>query len=577
MTRMPANIRKTCRHGVCAVALAALFNAGLAAAQTVPQLPRNVLPGAVQPGRDRPEPTPPSQPDFDFSIEAPHRSAVSTAADKVQFTLTDVQIVGATAIPAARLRALYAPLLGKTVTLSDILKIADDIEQIYRDQGYILVRAYVPPQRVHEGRFTINVAEGKIAQAVIQGGEPATRQQVKAYLDKSVGRTPLELERVERGLLLANDLPGVTAHGVLKPSDDVAGASDIVIDIDQPRFTGGLGVNNRGSRFSGFWTLTADAQINSLFGDDQLGAVFTTSPDASEQIAGQLDYRRAIGDDGLIGSLIGTVTRGQPGSTLTAFNVATDSWAVGPRLTYPIIRTRRVSLQVDGGFTAQDAKVGILGQNFSHDQWRVLDVSLSFLYANWLGGSWAASVGIAQGLPILGATPNHSLLLSRKGGLTDFTKLTALLHYNAPLGHDFSLMLSSQDQFSFAPLITGEQISYGGLGIGRGYDPGGITGDHGLSGSAELRYDRAFTDSVVQAVQPYVYFDAARAWYIQRGLAFDPTLHDQSMTSVGGGIRAALPHDILLGLEVARTLSAVAGSDVGKKATKAFLTAGIRF
>ena len=315
----------------------------------------------MQPGRDRPLPALPTQPDFDFSIEAPHRSTVGRAVDQLQFTLTDIKITGATAIPASRLRPLYANLLGKTVMLSDILKVADDIEQLYRDRGYILVRAYVPPQRVHDGVFTINVVEGKIAHVVVQGGSQATREQVKAYLDRTVDRTPLELTVMERSLLLANDLPGVTAHGVLKPSDDVAGASDVVIDINQPRFTGGLGVNNRGSRFSGFWTLTADAQINSLFGDDQLAGVLTTSPDASEQIAGQLSYRRALGDNGLIGSLIGTVTSGQPGSTLTAFNVLTDSWAVGPRLSYPIIRTRLETLQVDGGFTVQDARSGNFG------------------------------------------------------------------------------------------------------------------------------------------------------------------------------------------------------------------------
>src|SRR5664279_4382770 len=115
---------------------------------------------------------------------------------------------------------------------------------------------------------------------------------------------------MERSLLLANDLPGVTASGVLKPAEDVAGASDVVVDVSQPRFTGGLGVDNRGSRFSGLWTLTGDAQVNSLFGDDQLGASLTTAPDASEQVAGQLRYRRVIGDDGLIASLIGTVTHG---------------------------------------------------------------------------------------------------------------------------------------------------------------------------------------------------------------------------------------------------------------------------
>ena len=44
-----------------------------------------------------------------------------------------------------------------------------------------------------------------------------------------------------------------------------------------------------------------------------------------------------------------------------------------------------------------------------------------------------------------------------------------------------------------------------------------------------------------------------------------------------GGVRLALPYNASLGLEGSRTLRAVAGSDVGKKASKFFVTAGIRF
>ena len=544
-------------------------------AQTAP-LPGATLPGAVQPGRDRPVLQLPSQPDFDFSIEAPHRSAVARAVDQIHFTLKDIQITGAKALSAAQLSGLYQNLLGKDVTLADILTLADKIEQAYRDAGYILVRAFVPPQRVRDGVFTINVVEGQVAHVTVEGGAPATQEQVKAYLQKSVGVAPLPLTTMERSLLLANDLPGVTASGVLKPAEDVAGASDVVVDVSQPRFTGGLGVDNRGSRFSGLWTLTGDAQVNSLFGDDQLGASLTTAPDASEQVAGQLRYRRVIGDDGLIASLIGTVTHGQPGSTLAAFDVRTDSWAVGPRLTYPLIRTRRETLSLDGGFTAQDAHVGILGSGFSHDHWRVLDLGATYLLRNWLGGAWAATLDVAQGLPIFGATPDHSTILSRKGGVTDFTKLTGFGRYSALLFGGFSTVLTAQGQYSFSPLITGEQISFGGLGIGRGYDPGGITGDHGIGGSAELRYDAQLSNAIVLALEPYVYFDTAHTWYIQRGAAIDSALRDQSVASVGGGVRASLPYDATLGLEVSQTLDAVTGSDGGREATKVFVSAGIR-
>ena len=140
-----------------------------------------------------------------------------------------------------------------------------------------------------------------------------------------------------------------------------------------------------------------------------------------------------------------------------------------------------------------------------------------------------------------------------------------------------SLMLSSQDQFSFSPLITGEQVSFGGLGIGRGYDPGAITGDHGVSGAVELRKDFAFTDSIVQAIQPYAYAEAARTWYIQRGLAIDPNLMGHGLTSIGLGVRMQLPRSFSLGAELAQTLAAVPGSDNGREATKGFVTAGVRF
>jgi hemolysin activation/secretion protein len=532
----------------------------------------------VQPGRDRPGPAIPAQPDFDFSIEAPSRTPLGRAVDTVTFTLKDIRITGAKSIPAEAFRSLYAKLIGQTIKLSNILDVADAVEQMYRDKGYILVRAYVPPQRVRNGVFTINVVEGRIAHVTVEGGTPATRALVKAYVRPSLDLSPLPLAVMERSLLLSNDLPGVVAGGVLKPSEDTPGASDIAVTLDQPRFSGGLGADNRGSRFSGLWTLNADAEVNSVLDSaDQLAANFTTSPDASEQVAGQLRYRRPIGDDGVIGTLAGTITRGEPGSTLAAFGVDTNSWAVGPRLTWPVIRTRAQSLQVDGGFTFQKADIDVLGNRVAHDKWRVLDINATYLVSNWLGGSWLGTAGIVQGIPGMGASANLSADLSRRGAYIDFTKLTGLLRYVGYLPNGFSVALTGQGQFSCVPLINGELISFGGVGIGRGYDPGAITGDSGVGGSAELRYDAPFANKYVLGVEPYAYVEAGQTWYIQRGAAVDPSLIDQSIESVGGGVRLTLPYKASLGLEVAQTLNAVTGSDAGKEATKFFVTAGVRY
>lgn len=561
---------KAARHWTAAALAAAGLMAlcGPAGAQ--------VAPGTIPPGHERVGPAMPGQSDFDFSIVAPHRSPVPRAVDEVHFQLSDIKISGAVSIPAAQFRPLYQPLIGKDVTLGDILKVAEEIEARYRAAGYLLVRAFVPPQRVADGVFTINVVEGYVANVTVQGSDEATRNLVRQYLAPVQDARPLRLSMMERGLLMANDLPGVSATGVLRPAPDTRGASDLVVDTLQPWISGGASINNRGSPFSGVWTAVGDVELNSIFGADQLAGTVTISPSSIDQVSAELLYRRAIGGDGLVGTVVGTWSHGQPGSTLTAFNVLTDSWTVGPRLTYPLIRTRAETLLLDGGITVQDARVAVIGLPFSHDQWRVLDVGGSYQRAHVLGGVWTITLDIAQGLPILGATPNGSLQLSRLGGATDFTKFDSYSRLALPVFDSLTFVLSAQGQYSFGRLISGEQISFGGTGIGRGYDPGALTGDWGAGGSAEFRYDVHLNNAYVRSLQPYVFVDAARTWYIRRGIIGFPPLADLSIASVGGGVRAWLPYNVMASVEVAQTLEAVTSSDNGKRATKVLVDLSVR-
>jgi len=540
-----------------------------AAAQTAP--PRE-LPGAVTPGRDRPLPQIPTQPDFDFTIEAPSRSRVPRSVSELHFQLNDIRIEGAVTLPAESFRPLYQSLIGKEVTVADILDVADAIEDAYRARGFVLSHAYVPPQRVKDGVFTIDVVEGYVAAVTVEGGDPDTQELVKRYLEPVLAERPLSLGSMEHGLLLANDIAGVTAAGVLRPAPDQPGASDLVVTLVQRTWTGGLGVDNRGSAFSGIWTLAGDVEYNSPTGvGDQLAASIATAPDVSQRITGQLRYRRPIGTQGIVGSMNVTVTHGQPGSTLTAFNLLTDSYAVGPRLSYPIIRTRAETLQVEGGFTVQDATVTSLGQPFSHDQWRVFDLGATYVRSGFLGGTSTLSVDLAKGLPIFGATPDGSFNLSHPGADTDFTKLTATLRHTRELIGPLSLAFVGQLQAAFAPLVTGEQMTFGGAQIGRGYDPGAVSGDQGAGASIELRYDEHLPKLFVDTLQPYIYFDAGKV------TNFHAPGSAQQVASTGMGVRFFLPYSITADVELSQTLHAVAGSDNGKKATKLLMDAAIRF
>ena len=558
-------------RAVCALGLTVgvLFSVAIPPSEAAP-----TLPGAVQPGRDRPVAPLPSQPEVEFRLVTPEKSPVTRAIDTVHFHLNDIRIVGTKVFSAESFRPLFADLVGKDVTLSNILNVADGIEARYRAQGYLLVRAYVPPQRVKDGVFTINVVEGFVEGVSVEGTKERTQDLTKAYLRHAVGQTPLELSTIERGLLLANDIPGVTASGTLHAAPSTPGASELVVTENAPWITGGLATDNRGSRFSGLWTLSADVAFNDLLGGDQLALIGNTSPDGKEQVSGQATYRVALGGDGLIGGVFGVYTHGQPGSTLTVAQALTDSWAGGTHFSYPLVRSRALSIILQSGLTAQAATIRTLGLRISHDEWRVFDVGVTAAKSDFLGASWAGSLDLAQGLPVLGATRNGSLSLSRIGAKTDFTKIDGSLQAVWPLVASLSAAAGGSGQLSFTHLVIGEEVSYGGKLVVRGFDPGSITGDSGIGGWFELRDDAHFPAWQMRTVEPYVFVASAGAWFIN---AAKFGLPNESITSIGGGVRVWFPYNVSADCEVDRMLNAVAGSDAGHQATKVLVDAAVNF
>lgn len=533
------------------------------------------IPNSVEPGRDRPLPTPPPDSDFDFSIEAPRRAPVPRAADELTFLVREIRISGATLYPPEALRALYAPLLGREVRLVEILAVAEAIEAKYRRDGYVLTRAFVPPQRVADGVFTISVVEGYVSKTETEGGDPATGDLIKRYLEPVRGARPLDIASMERALLLANDIPGTAASGLLKPSPTEPGASDLVVTVVPTTVAGGIAVDNRGSKFQGPWLVRGDVAYNGILGPDQLfGSLATVPNDPLEKIVAQLRYVRPIGSDGMTASFLASGSYGEPGAELTAIELVTSSYAFGPRLHFPVIRSRAENLFLDGGFTVQSATVTTLNQPFSQDDWRVFDAAATYLQSGFLGGTSLVTVGVAHGVPILGASRDGSPDLSRAafGPKIDFTKFTLAARRSQPLYGPLSLAINVLAQYSLDPLISGEQVAFGGDTIGRGYDPSVLQGDHGFGGSIELRGDVKPEDLFVELVQPYLFYDAAAVWNTN-----GPVTGGSTLSSAGVGVRTQLPSDITVGVEWAKILSRVTNNDNGQLSSRVLFSAAKRF
>jgi hemolysin activation/secretion protein len=93
------------------------------------------------------------------------------------------------------------------------------------------------------------------------------------------------------------------------------------------------------------------------------------------------------------------------------------------------------------------------------------------------------------------------------------------------------MLASASGQWASGVLYSSEQFGYGGQAFGRAYDASEITGDRGVAGGLELRYD-GLRDLQSVTPQPYVFYDVGSVWNKGAG---QPIL--QSGASAGLGLR----------------------------------------
>jgi hemolysin activation/secretion protein len=548
------------------------------------------FPGQPVPGRNVPPPAPPPPPQFEFSIPAPQRGPVPRAVDIIEFDVSDIKVVGATVFPQDAFKPITAAIIGKRVKLSAIIDVADQIEAMYRQHGYVLTRAFVPPQTVANGVFRIDVVEGFVKAAGVSGGDEYARDRVEHYIAPITLDKPAKLESMERGLLLANSLPGVAASGLLRPSPTVQGASDLLVTLTQKPWQATVYSDNRGGATTGRVTLGAQLVANSLvYVPGQLMFDASGTPDFSTRRLFQARYARPVGYEGLIFSASGVLAHGAP---VTADSVS-NSYSLAARLSYPLMLSRQLSVTVEGGLTVQESIVTPAGNVATFgppdtpeidDKWRTADVAITAQTRGLIANSTTgATFGITQGLPYLGASSTRPFSAltgpEAEGSSLGFTKFTLVADHDQPISGPVSANFHMLGQYTRERLVIGEQTSFGGSGIGRGYDPAALAADIGIGLASELRYDTHFPEYHVDTAQFYVFFDAAKV----------RPLHDESVNlrvgeanhrsimSIGFGVRAALLQMVTGGIEFAQELEGVPNNNDGKVGSRILFNAAVRF
>ncbi|HEY4370240.1 MAG TPA: POTRA domain-containing protein [Steroidobacteraceae bacterium] len=537
------------------------------------QLP-NRLPPAAEPGRDLRQPQPVQPLPEGSAIAVPQAPAAHPppGAAGISFTLSKVTVEGATALSPRELEPLYAPLIGRTVTVADVFAAAAAIENRYREKGYIITRVLVPEQQIEGGSVRLVVVEGYISEIAFAQNAGASigaaRAQVEALLAPLRDVKPVDIAAIERRLLLANDLPGVQVRGTLQPSTGTRGAATLVIAAQRDPVDVGLQVDNRNSPYTGEDEAILRGSLNSFSSNAATVSLVAKSafPYRREHFA-QASYDQSVGSNGMTAGVTVFAARSRPGLNIQPLDVDSTVESASASVAYPLIRSRRVKLKLDGTFDYTDLDTDVLDRPYTRDRLRVLRLGATFDRSDGWNGVNAGRVVISQGLDIFGASQPRGELLSRYEGRSDFTKIGVQFSRLQTFTQNWSLLASAVGQVTWDSLLASEQIGLGGPDFGRGYDISEVSGDKGVDGALELRFRPSGVSPFWNATQFFAAYDLGKVWNV--GIEYP---QEESLASAGLGVRVRLPGDLFASFEVAKPLTHGVASEGGDRPTRVFFS-----
>jgi hemolysin activation/secretion protein len=533
--------------GVCLAALAMAPNAWA-------QVNVAATTGATDPGRIEKRFEQPRKPQSVIEPQAPEidEQMPPEQSDKIRFVLNSVTIEGATVFSVDDLSAFHTDKLGKEVSLTEVYKVADEITTKYRNAGYILSKAIVPPQRISGGSVTIKIVEGYVNEVIIEGEANGRAALFYEWGERIKESRPLDNKVLERYSLLANDLPGVKAKAMLRPSETTPGASDVVFIIEHKYIDLSASFDNRGTKTSGPREYTLGAGINSILGlyeKTSINWINTTDPRELRYLSIQHD--EVLNSEGTKLTLSGNRSRGEPGESLRALDQRSRNVTLSAALSHPLIRTRAENFSLSTGFTSRDSRSEQLGQVSSNDHTRAFKVGGSYDFSDSLEGVNLFALDLYRGIDGLGATRYEYGSKTRARGRPDFTKLTLDASRTQQLPNNFALVAAMTGQWSANALLSAEEFGYGGSQFGRAYDSSEITGDNGVAGKLELQYTNQVEDIGLKYYQPFIFYDA--------GLTHDRdpvnTNAIRTGTSAGVGVRFAVTDYFSGSLELDKPLT----------------------
>jgi hemolysin activation/secretion protein len=422
----------------------------------------------------------------------PGKPAPKSPVGDVKVNVTHFTFTGNDAISTETLQAAVGQWSNRSLNFGELMQVVEAIEARYKEAGYFLAQAYLPPQKIRDGAIEISVAEGKLGETRLEGVSRVDADVVFKYLDRLPKGKAVTLPPVERQILLINELAG--GHAALDlQAGEAPGSTDIVLtQTADELITGRLDISNHGSPSTGIrragLSMNANSPLN--LGDRLSANVMAT--DTGNLASYSLRYELPVGGDGLHLSAAVSLAEYSLGGSLASLGASGQAKSLRMGAAYPIVRSRatNIKLQIEADqsllndrFSAANLEMGKRSRGMT------TTLSGDSLDEIWGGGSNRADLVLRHGIIDMGPT---SAILDAPpagpGAAGSFNKANLTLMRQQTITPTLSGQLQLSYQLAGKNLDSSEKLSLGGPLTIPGYANGEGSGDAGGHVKLSLRW-----------------------------------------------------------------------------------------
>ncbi|MCU1728390.1 ShlB/FhaC/HecB family hemolysin secretion/activation protein [Pseudomonas sp. 7P_10.2_Bac1] len=474
-----------------------------------------------------------------------------------RLTIRKLQVEGGTVYPLQTLGAAYQPLLGREITLSELIEATRKITQRYQADGYLLSYAFLPPQKFDQGLVRVVLVEGYIRDYHVDGDVGRVKGFIDELVDKLKGERPLTRKTFDRYATLMSRIPGVTLQAQVPPPGTTDGAATMHITASRKPFTTSMSLVES-SRDSTQALLGVSSNSQTAMAEQlTLSGLFPPGHDKEHYY--RLDYSQYLNAEGTQLSLYGTRYRSDPATRIATSDgfvlkphrendrfsigishpliVAPDQWLSLAARLYGV--NDKTDYEIVGYAPTISEKTNVRALAFEGD-WRKSDAQQLRI----------VSAGVYQGINGLGAKTESNLTGNHYD--LDFFRLRLSGVQSNTFFDNWQGVMSAAVYWSDDTLADSERAVFGGQNFGRGYPDDQASGDKGWGVAYELNYSFNREGEWVKLLQPYAVLDRAKTWFNEL------PLKGSDMSSAALGVRFGDKRYYNMSLEVAKPMSDMA-------------------